>query len=169
MDPLTLLPVHRKPSRRQMQRASCCLKWCDTAAPWLRACQHACTRLTALSFATLLNMLMPMLHALDEAQTTAPPGRRHLRRLLSLLAAADPHLSEPAQQPAAPQRVPAGGDAALPVPHTRGGDLGAADPLDPSLLRASALLRAQVHAHLGCIPYLRVACAGQRRYVYTCV
>lgn len=44
-------------------------------------------------------------------------------------AAADPHLPEPAQQPAAPQRVHPGGDAALLVPNPRGGAAGAAGAL----------------------------------------
>jgi hypothetical protein len=43
----------------------------------------------------------------------------------------DPDLPEPAQQPAAPQRVHPGRHAALPVPHTGGGDPGATSAQHP--------------------------------------
>jgi len=60
---------------------------------------------------------------------TYPDLTAALGTLLHRPLSADPDLPEPAQQPAAPQRVHPRRDAALPVPHTRGGAAGAAGAL----------------------------------------
>lgn len=66
---------------------------------------------------------------LQSAVSLGPSQPHHASPFPPLTPAADPDLPEPAQQPAAPQRVHPRRHAALPVPDTRGGAAGAAGAL----------------------------------------